>query len=116
MSGPRYCSALGYRSMGGSPRVGSDLDELLSRVAAGDVEAFAAFYDATCARVFGLVTRVLRDPGYGEETTQEVFVQVWRSAAGYDASVGSALAWLMTLAHRRAVDRVRSDQAANERE
>jgi len=116
MSGLQYCPALGYRSMGGSRRVGSDLDELLSQVAAGDAEAFAAFYDATRARVFGLVTRVLRDPGYGEETTQEVFVQVWRSAAGYDASVGSALAWLMTLAHRRAVDRVRSEQAASERE
>ena len=116
MSGLRYCPALGYRSMGGSPRVGSDLDELLSQVAAGDVEAFAAFYDATRARVFGLVTRVLRDPGYSEETTQDVFVQVWRTAAGYDASVGSALAWLMTLAHRRAVDRVRSEQAASERE
>ena len=102
--------------MGGSRRVGSDLDELLSQVAAGDAEAFAAFYDATRARVFGLVTRVLRDPGYSEETTQDVFVQVWRTAAGYDASVGSALAWLMTLAHRRAVDRVRSEQAASERE
>lgn len=94
----------------------SDLDELLGRVATGDAEAFAEFYDATRARVFGLVTRVLRDPGYSEETTQDVYVQVWRTAAGYDAGVGSATAWLMTLAHRRAVDRVRAEQAASQRE
>lgn len=60
--------------------------------------------------VFGLVTRVLRDPGYSEETTQDVYLQVWRNAANYDPSAGSPLAWLMTLAHRRAVDRVRSSR------
>ena len=109
-------TALGYGLMGGPPRLSSDLDELLSRVAAGDSAAFAEFYDATRARVFGLVTRVLRDPGYSEETTQDVFVQVWRTAGGYDASMGSATAWLMTLAHRRAVDRVRAEQAASQRE
>jgi len=102
--------------MGGSPQVGSDLDALLRRVAAGDTEAFAGFYDVTRAQVFGLVSRVLRDPGYSEETTQDVYVQVWRSAAGFDPSAGSALAWVMTLAHRRAVDRVRSEQAASRRE
>ena len=68
------------------------------------------------ARVFGLVTRVLRDPGYSEETTQEVYLQVWRSAESYDPAAGSPLAWLMTLAHRRAVDRVRAEQAAGQRE
>ncbi len=93
-----------------------DLDELLRQVARQDVEAFAAFYDTTRARVYGLVTRVLRDPGYSEETTQDIYLQVWRNAASYDPSVGSPLAWLMTLAHRRAVDRVRSEQAAGERE
>ncbi|MUL81440.1 MULTISPECIES: sigma-70 family RNA polymerase sigma factor [unclassified Mycolicibacterium] len=93
-----------------------DLDALLRRVADGDAEAFASFYDATCARVFGLVVRVLRDPGYSEETTQEVYTQVWGSAAGFDPTVGSALGWLMTLAHRRAVDRVRAEVASNRRE
>jgi RNA polymerase sigma-70 factor, ECF subfamily len=96
--------------------VTADLDALLRRVAQQDVEAFAAFYDNTRARVFGLVVRVLRDPGYSEETTQDVYLQVWRSASGYDPSAGSPLAWLMTLAHRRAVDRVRSEQAASQRE
>ena len=98
------------------PRVTADLDALLRRVAQRDVDAFADFYDSTRARVFGLVTRVLRDPGYSEETTQDVYLQVWRNADNYDPSAGSPLAWLMTLAHRRAVDRVRSEQAASQRE
>jgi RNA polymerase sigma-70 factor (ECF subfamily) len=96
--------------------VTEDLDELLLQVARQDVDAFATLYDRTRARVFGLVSRVLRDPGYSEETTQDIYLQVWRNAAGYDPSAGSALAWLMTLAHRRAVDRVRSEQAAGQRE
>jgi RNA polymerase sigma-70 factor, ECF subfamily len=96
--------------------VTADLDALLRRVAQRDVDAFASFYDHTRARVFGLVTRVLRDPGYSEETTQDVYLQVWQHATNYDPAAGSPLAWLMTLAHRRAVDRVRSEQAASQRE
>lgn len=96
--------------------VTADLDALLRRVALRDVEAFAAFYDETRARTYGLVTRVLRDPGYSEETTQDVYLQVWNNASGYDPKAGTPLAWLMTLAHRRAVDRVRSEQAASQRE
>lgn len=98
------------------PFVTAELDALLRQVAQRDAEAFAAFYDQTRARVYGLITRVLRDPGYSEETTQDVYLQVWRNASGYDPSVGSALSWLLTLAHRRAVDRVRSEQAASTRE
>ena len=98
------------------PIVTTDLAALLRQVAQQDVDAFATFYDLTRARVFGLVTRVLRDPGYSEETTQDVYLQVWHSAANYDPAVGSPLAWLMTVAHRRAVDRVRSEQAASQRE
>jgi RNA polymerase sigma-70 factor (ECF subfamily) len=96
--------------------VTAELDLLLRRMADQDVEAFADFYDHTRARVFGLVTRVLRDPGYSEETTQDIYLQVWRSAGNYDPTAGSPLAWLMTLAHRRAVDRVRAEQSAGERE
>src|SRR5690349_7145617 len=96
--------------------VTTDLGDLLRQVAQRDVDAFAAFYDGTRARVFGMVSRVLRDPGYSEETTQDVYLQVWRNAHGYDPSAGSPLAWLLTLAHRRAVDRVRSEQAASTRE
>lgn len=89
---------------------------LLQRIASADAEAFAEFYDRTGSRVYGLILRVLRDPGYAEETTQEVYLQVWKSARGFDPGRGSALSWLMTLAHRRAVDRVRSEQSLTDRE
>ncbi|HET9877278.1 MAG TPA: sigma-70 family RNA polymerase sigma factor [Mycobacterium sp.] len=102
--------------MSAAPRPPGDLDALLRRVARRDVDAFAAFYDLTRSRVFGLVARVLRDPGYSEETVQEVYLQVWQSAAKFDPAAGSALAWLLTLAHRRAVDRVRAEQAAGRRD
>ena len=94
----------------------TDLDALLRRVAQHDTEAFAELYDATRSRVYGMVCRVLRDRGYSEETTQDVYLQVWRTAESYDPASGSALAWLLTLAHRRAVDRVRSEQAASQRD
>ncbi|OBG40021.1 sigma-70 family RNA polymerase sigma factor [Mycobacterium sp. E3198] len=94
----------------------NQLDALLRQVARGDSAAFASVYDLTKARVYGLVTRVVRDPGYSEETTQEVYLEVWRTAAQYDPARGSALAWLLTMAHRRAVDRVRAEQAGSRRE
>lgn len=94
----------------------ADLDGLLRRVGHRDRDAFAAFYDATRSRVYGIVLRVLRDRGYSEETTQEIYLQVWRSAESFDPAAGSALAWLLTLAHRRAVDRVRAEQAAAQRD
>jgi RNA polymerase sigma-70 factor (ECF subfamily) len=71
------------------PLVTTDLDELLRQVAQRDVDAFATFYDRTRARVFGMVTRVLRDPGYSEETTQDIYLQVWRTAGSYDPAAGS---------------------------
>jgi RNA polymerase sigma-70 factor (ECF subfamily) len=107
--------SLGYGPMTES-RQGSDLDALLHRVARRDTDAFAALYDNTKSRVYGLVVRVLRDAGYSEETTQEIYLEVWRSAAAFDSNKGSALSWLMTMAHRRAIDRVRSEQATGQRE
>ncbi|MGV9745105.1 sigma-70 family RNA polymerase sigma factor [Rhodococcus zopfii] len=92
------------------------LDGLLAKVAKEDRAAFAEFYDLTRARAYGMVLRVLRDPGYSEETLQEVYLQVWRTASGFDPAQGSALSWLITLAHRRAVDRVRSEQSGADRE
>ena len=97
-------------------RPGSDLAGLLALVARGDQNAFAAVYDRSAAQVFGLVRRVIRDPAQSEEVTQEVMLEVWRSASRFDPHRGSAMDWLMTLAHRRAVDRIRSGQAAAERE
>ena len=92
---------------------GADLAALLTRCARADEQAFADLYDATARRVHGLVLRVVRDPAQAEEVTQEVYLQVWRTATRFDATKGSALSWLMTLAHRRAVDRVRAAEAAS---
>lgn len=92
------------------------LDALLHRVATGDIAAFEALFDATAAQVNGVVRRVLRDPAQSEEVAQEVLIEVWRTAARFDATRGAASTWILTMAHRRAVDRVRSAQAAMDRE
>ncbi len=92
------------------------LSELLRRCSRGDETAFAQVYDETSARVHGLVLRVVRDRAQAEEVTQEVYLQAWRTSTRFDAEKGSALSWLMTLAHRRAVDRVRSAEAASQQD
>jgi len=94
----------------------ADLAALLARVAVGDQAAFDAMYDRVAAPVFGTVRRVVRDPGLTEEVTQEVFVEVWRAASRFDAGKGSPMAWVATIAHRRAVDRVRSEQRSADRD
>lgn len=100
----------------GESGVGGDLGRLLRRSAAGDETAFSELYDALAPRVFGLVRRVVRDPAQSEEVTQEAFLEVWRTAGRYDQAKGSALAWVLTIAHRKAVDRVRSAEAARGRD
>jgi RNA polymerase sigma-70 factor (ECF subfamily) len=99
-------------SNGGSP---NDPNELLKRVARGDEAAFAALYDQLSPRLYGLVLRVVRDPAMAEEVAQEALVEAWRSASRFDPARGSAVSWMLTIAHRRAVDRVRSEQAASNR-
>ena len=94
----------------------SELADLLGAVARGDLAAFDAVYDCVAASVFGVVRGVVRDRSQSEEVTQEVVVEVWRTASRFDPSKGSALAWVTTIAHRRAIDRVRSEQKAAERE
>lgn len=91
-------------------------ESLLSDVARGDDSAFALLYDTLGRGVFGTCLGVLRDPDHAAEVAQEVWVEVWRTAARFDAGRGSARTWTLTLAHRRAVDRVRAVQAQRDRD
>jgi RNA polymerase sigma-70 factor (ECF subfamily) len=92
-----------------------DAADLMRRVAGGDQGAFAALYDQLASLVFGVSKRVLHDTSYAEEVTQEVFLEIWRQAPRFDGSRGSVRAWAATIARRRAVDRVRSEQARRDR-
>ncbi len=111
--GPRHLGATPRRSL--QAKTASDAD-LMGGVARGDQDAFAALYDRYTNQVFGLVRKVLRDPAQSEEVAQDVFGEVWRTARRYDNDKGAVATWVMTLAHRRAVDRVRSEQAARRRD
>lgn len=93
-----------------------DPAELLHRAALGDEDAFSRLYDLTAPRLFALIRRVVRDVAMSEEVLQEVYVEVWRQATRFDARRGSAHGWLCTIAHRRAVDTVRSSEAARRRD
>jgi len=93
-----------------------DLAELLKRSGRGDEGAFARLYDATSARAYGLAVRVVRDPSQAEEVAQEAFLEIWRTASRFDAGKGSAVSWILTLVHRKAVDRVRSAEASTRRD
>jgi RNA polymerase sigma-70 factor (ECF subfamily) len=98
-------------------RAGADaLDRLLALVARGDEQAFAELYGQVAAAVFGLVSKVVRNPAQSEEVTQEVFVELWRTASRFDPARGTARSWIMTCAHRRAVDRVRSAASSARRD
>jgi RNA polymerase sigma-70 factor, ECF subfamily len=92
------------------------LDDLLPAVARGDESAYEALYDLASGWVLGVARKVLRDPAQAEEVMQEVLLEVWRSASRFDPALGTGSAWVMTLAHRRAVDRVRSERSHTSRE
>lgn len=94
---------------------GPDLASLMERVQRGDDTAFAGLYDELAGAVFGAVKRVLRDPAMSEEVTQEVFVELWRTATRFDPTRASVSTWALTLARRRAVDRVRREQSQRDR-
>ncbi|MFG3349446.1 ECF RNA polymerase sigma factor SigK [Streptomyces sp. NPDC048018] len=94
----------------------NDLTAVMQQVAHGDKEAFSALYDALAPLVFGIVIKVVRDRAQSEEVAQEVMIDLWRQASRYRPYAGSVRTWAATIAHRRAVDRVRSAQAASDRE
>jgi RNA polymerase sigma-70 factor (ECF subfamily) len=94
----------------------ADLNLVMHRVAAGDQDAFATLYDAIAPRAYGLIRRIVRDPALAEEVTQDALVEVWRTASRFDRKRGSVVGWILAIAHHRAVDRVRAEQAAADRE
>ncbi|MFE2164563.1 ECF RNA polymerase sigma factor SigK [Streptomyces sp. NPDC059447] len=94
----------------------SDLAEVMQKVAHGDKQAFSALYDALAPMVFGIIVKIVRDRAQSEEVAQEVMIDLWRQAARYRPDAGSVTTWAATIAHRRAVDRVRSAQASADRE
>ncbi|CAM4368871.1 RNA polymerase subunit sigma [Nocardiopsis rhodophaea] len=114
VAGVEQAAPVGSLPEGGGAEVHppDDLGDLLRRTARGDLTAFEAVYRDLSGPVFGLAQRVLRDRAQAEEVTQEVFTEMWRTAARFDAERGGARSWVLTMAHRRAVDRVRSEQAA----
>ncbi|HUD35504.1 MAG TPA: ECF RNA polymerase sigma factor SigK [Streptosporangiaceae bacterium] len=99
-----------------SGQPGGRLDDLITAVALGDERAYEVMYDQSASWVLGAALRVLRDPAQAEEVMQEVLLEVWRTASRFDRSQGSGISWLMTIAHRRAVDRVRSERSHASRE
>jgi RNA polymerase sigma-70 factor, ECF subfamily len=108
---------LGFWQIEGRVDTGNlDLETCIGRVAAGDQAAFAVMYDQLAPAVFGVARRVLRDPSQAEEVTQEVFTEIWRQATRFDVGRGSVRTWAVTIAHRRSVDRVRSEQAHRDRQ
>ncbi|QCC78568.1 sigma-70 family RNA polymerase sigma factor [Nocardioides daphniae] len=109
---PEDPAAAGPSGVGTVP----DLAHLLRQAARGDESAFARFYDLTGDKAYGLALRVVRNPSHAQEVTQEAYLDVWRQSARYEESRGSVLAWLLTIVHRKAVDRVRSVESSSQRE
>ena len=115
MSSDSSGSPLGEPEVSGTA-ASPDLAELLKLSGRGDEAAFARLYDATAARAYGLAVRVVRDPAQAEEVTQEAFLEIWRTASRFDSDRGSAVSWVLTLVHRKSVDRVRSAEASTRRD
>lgn len=100
----------------GEISAGGRLEGLIAAIAQGDQRAFGALYDETSRLVYSLVLRMLANPADAEEVTLDVYSKVWRAAATYDSRRGTVLAWLVTLARSRAVDRIRSRDSRERRE
>ena len=92
----------------------TDLVALIDRVAARDEAALKPLYDHTCAKLYGLSLRVLRRPDWAEDALQEAFLQIWRDAASYRATLSPSMAWLCMLVRSRSLDLLRRRQAERE--
>jgi RNA polymerase sigma-70 factor, ECF subfamily len=113
VASPRFGSGAESPPEPGGEPVGPDLAsahliDLVTRCASADQRAFDELYQLTIRRIYGVVLRVLRSPEHAHEVTQEVYVELWRQAPTYQPGKGSVHGWMTTMAHRRAVDRVRS--------
>lgn len=97
------------------PEPEDTLETLLAQVARGDRGAFAHLYDRVGPAVYGMARRVVLDEGMAQDVTQDVMLEVWSKAPTFDMARGSARAWILMIAHRRAVDVVRSEQASRNR-
>lgn len=104
------------RGAGASAHERDHVERLLLRVAAGDQAAFGELYDETAPRVLGSIRRLLIDHAQSEEVAQEVFLEIWQSAGRFDPNKGGATVWILTMAKRRAIDRIRSAQSARDRD
>ncbi len=92
-----------------SPQNSSTVDhELLARIAKGEPEAFERLYEQTSVLLHTLVLRIVENPGDAADLLQEVYLEAWRKASNYDRARGTPMAWLVTLARSRAIDRVRA--------
>lgn len=111
----RLNEPVGVPAHAGAP-TGADLDGLLRQCARGEESAFAAFYDATSSRAWGLSLRVVRNRAHAEEVMQEAYLTAWRQSGRFDAKRGRAESWFLTIVHRTAVDRVRSAEASTRRD
>ncbi len=90
-----------------------DAEALLQRAGDGDDEAFSQLYDCFAPVVYGLVVRIVHDPGAAEKVTCTIFIRAWRQAREYDPGICSAQSWLLDLAHRQAVDAARSSSESD---
>lgn len=104
-------SASARKPLAERPAPHRELEALIERMAVGDEDALAAFYDRTRGYVFGLVLRVVGDAAAAEEVVLDVYMQVWRKAGSFDAGRGGAFAWLSTIARSRAIDRLRAGKS-----
>ena len=83
------------------------LAPLIASIALGDQRAYRSLYDATSPKLFAVALRMLKDQGRAEEVLQDAFVNVWNSAASYNATLSAPMTWLMTIVRNRALDYIR---------